>query len=111
MFRYVIVYKDTSSISGEMRDITKQQTRVLRDLRTYTKYSISVYAENKRGVKGASAETEATTKGGGTWLSPHSLIQCSKLPYYMNCDTLILQISWFLKNLEKSVTKIRSREN
>lgn len=49
-----------------MQDITKQQTRLLRNLKTYTKYIISVYAENKRGAKGASAVTEATTKGGGT---------------------------------------------
>lgn len=48
-----------------MQDITKQQTRLLRNLKTYTKYIINVYAENKRGAKGASAVTEATTKGGG----------------------------------------------
>lgn len=66
MFRYVIVYKDASGMSGEMQEITKQQTRLLRNLKTYTKYIISVYAENKRGEKGASAVTEATTKGGGT---------------------------------------------
>lgn len=66
VFRYVIVYKDASGNFGKMQDITKQQTRLLRNLKTYTKYIISVYAENKRGAKGASAETEATTKGGGT---------------------------------------------
>ena len=48
-----------------MRDVTKQQTRVLRNLKTYTKYTITVYAENQKGLKGASAVTEATTKGGG----------------------------------------------
>jgi len=53
-------------MSGEMQEITKQQTRLLRNLKTYTKYIISVYAENKRGKKGASAATEETTKGGGT---------------------------------------------
>lgn len=53
-------------MSGEMQEITKQQTRLLRNLRTYTKYIISVYAENRRGKKGASTITEATTKGGGT---------------------------------------------
>ena len=52
-------------MSGEMQEITKQQTRLLRNLETYTKYIISVYAENKIGKKGASAVTEATTKGGG----------------------------------------------
>ena len=52
-------------MSGEMQEITKQQTRLLRNLETYTKYTISVYAENKIGKKGASAVTETTTKGGG----------------------------------------------
>lgn len=66
VFRYVIIYKEASSSSGEMQDATKQQTRVLRDLKTYTKYTISVYAENKAGVRGATAVTEATTVGGGT---------------------------------------------
>ena len=55
-------------MSGEMQEITKKQTRLLRNLKTYTKYIISVYAENKRGKKGASAATEATTKGGGTFI-------------------------------------------
>ena len=66
VFRYVIAYKDASGMSGEMLEITKQQTRLLRNLKTYTKYIISVYAENKKGKKGASSVTEATTKGGGT---------------------------------------------
>ena len=57
-----------------MRDVTKQQTRVLHDLKTYTKYTITVYAENQKGVKGASAETEATTKGGG--IEHHKINQC-----------------------------------
>ena len=48
-----------------MEDVTKQQTRVLRDLKTYTKYTITVFAENKAGLRGATAVTEATTKGGG----------------------------------------------
>ena len=62
----MITYKDASSSSAELQDTTKQQTKVLRDLNTYTKYTISVYAENKAGVRGASAVTEATTEGGGT---------------------------------------------
>ncbi|KAL9985599.1 hypothetical protein ACROYT_G008021 [Oculina patagonica] len=74
VFRYVIVYKDASSSSGEMQDITKQQTRLLRNLKTYTKYIINVYAENKRGAKGASAVTEATTKGGVPRVPPTDLV-------------------------------------
>ena len=48
-----------------MKDVTKQQTRVLRDLKTYTKYTISVFAENTSGGKGASSTVQATTMGGG----------------------------------------------
>ena len=64
--RYVILYKDASSNERELRDYTKKQTRVLRDLKTYTKYTITVYAEDRAGLKGASAVTEATTNGGGS---------------------------------------------
>lgn len=68
--RYVITYKDTSSNAREMEDVTKQQTRVLRDLKTYTKYTITVFAENKAGLRGATAVTEATTKGGVPMVAP-----------------------------------------
>lgn len=62
--RYVILYKDTSSNERELQDYTKKQTKVLRHLKTYTKYTITVYAEDKDGMRGAPAVTEATTNGG-----------------------------------------------
>lgn len=58
------MYKKAGT-NGEMHESTKQQTRVLRYLDTYTKYIIEVYAVNKREMAGAKATTEATTKGGG----------------------------------------------
>ena len=65
VFRYTIRYKEAGSDGGVMQEITKQQTRVLRNLKIYTKYIIYVYAENKRGMTSAIAKTEATTMGGG----------------------------------------------
>ena len=71
-----------------MQDDTKQQTRVLRDLKTYTKYTISVYAVNKLGLKGASAVTEATTKGGGI-----EIYNCSVMHVIVLIMTIIISQS------------------
>ena len=68
---YVIIYKDVSGDSGEMRDVTKQQTRLLRDLETFTKYTITVFGVDKRGIHGPTAETEVTTRSGGIALLQH----------------------------------------
>lgn len=67
----MIIYKDVSGDSGEMRYVTKQQTTLLRDLETYTKYTITVFGVDKRGIHGPTAETEATTKSGGIALLQH----------------------------------------
>ena len=79
---YVIIYKDVSGDSGEMRDVTKQQTRLLRDLKTYTKYAITVFGVNKRGIRGPTAETEVTTRRGGreTYCEPAPPPQKKKNP-------------------------------
>ena len=61
----MIIYKDISGDSGEMREDTKQQTKLLRNLKTYTKYTITVFGVDKRGVQGPTAESEVTTKSGG----------------------------------------------
>lgn len=61
----MIIYKDVSGDSGEMRDVIKQQTRLLRDLKTYTKYTITVFGVDKRGIHGPTAEAEVTTRSGG----------------------------------------------
>ena len=68
---YVIIYKDVSGDSGEMRDVVKQQTTLLRDLKTYTKYTITVFGVDKRGINGPTAETEVTTRSGGIALLQH----------------------------------------
>ncbi|KAM7446448.1 putative aminophospholipid-translocase [Porites harrisoni] len=71
---YVIIYKDVSGDSGEMRDVTKQQTRLLRDLKTYTKYTITVFGVDKRGIHGPTAETEVTTRSGVPSVTPTDFV-------------------------------------
>ena len=90
-----------------MQDVTKQQTRVLRDLKTYTKYTISVYAENKGGLKGASAVTEATTKGGGIELYSLLLIVCLALQSSTSVDIPIYASTKY----NKPQTKLQESTN
>lgn len=73
VLRYHIMYKKAGT-NGEMHESTKQQTRVLRYLDTYTKYIIEVYAVNKREMAGAKATTEATTKGGVPRVPPTDFV-------------------------------------
>ena len=71
-----MVYVDADNkLGGEVQLTTKQQTTVLRNLQTYTKYIIRVYAENKKGIKGAPAKVEVTTKSGGKYVKVIDLFE------------------------------------
>lgn len=67
---YIVEYKQAGDgINITVDSVTNRKHKTLKNLKTYTKYTIWVYSIDYIGSRSHPAETVATTLGGGKILS------------------------------------------